>query len=105
MPLVASGANRPLLPKAAPTTPALSSAGAPAPGRPEGTTAVGPARARPSVIVMLSCAAETVTHQAQAAATTPSSVQLRRRCEAIRSFDSLCITTPTVQVTCELVLP
>ena len=44
---VAIGANRPLLPKSALTTPAMSNAGGPEPCQPNGTTAIGTAASLP----------------------------------------------------------
>src|SRR5688572_9262059 len=97
MSLVAMGAKRPLLPKSALTTPAMSNAGGPEPCQPNGTMATGTARSWPSVIVMLSCASATPAHHAHAAAAMPSNCILpRRRAELASHFTTLSITTPTL---------
>ena len=85
---VAIGAKRPLLPKSALTTPAMSNAGAPEPCQPNGTTAIGAAASWPSVIVMLSCASATAPHHAHAA-TSETEQRHSAPAAALRSLPTL----------------
>ena len=78
MSLVAIGANRPLLPKSALTTPAMSNAAGPVPCQPNGTTAIGTAASCRRVIVIVELRAPTAAHHRHAAATSAAHAQILR---------------------------